>query len=299
VAPAPLPFFAPIAASAAFAREQQLGVVLYDGVGELGLAGLLDPFSSSLTNRPYIMAPVRAVVQPRHGLVFLPGYDFRTVPALDRALVAAGTTGEAKRRVVTDWSAMQPGRPAEDIYQAVGLGETAYDASLKDLARQNGVLARAEARGLVYRIDPSQLAETGWPVGQLLAPLAPEPARRGRCVRDHPPGRSAASPRGQPGLTLRTRDQPSRGGGRQSTPSRHRGRQGGVEVPPALADAPGARDPRRSVGRTSVQGPVEEALQRTRQGRLSGRTPGAGLPGGLPGHPGAGAHAADLAILAF
>jgi hypothetical protein len=68
-------------------------------------------------------------------LGILPRYEFSTVPALDRVLPTAGENNAAKQQVLAAWSAIQPRQPVEDIYQNVGSGETAYDASLRDLAR--------------------------------------------------------------------------------------------------------------------------------------------------------------------
>jgi hypothetical protein len=73
------------------------------------------------------------MVHSRNGFLCLPRYEFSTVPALDRVLPAAGENNAAKQQVLAAWSAIQPRQPVEDIYQNVGSGETAYDASLRDL----------------------------------------------------------------------------------------------------------------------------------------------------------------------
>jgi transcriptional regulator GlxA family with amidase domain len=136
--------------------KQQLGVLLYDGVTELGLSGLVDPYTGSATARTFLMAPERRIVTSRNGFEFLPRYDFSSVPALDRVLVPAGDNNSAKQQVNAAWSAAEPGRRAEDIYQNVGIGETAYDASMRDLAQRHNVfLARAVADGLFYITDPA------------------------------------------------------------------------------------------------------------------------------------------------
>ena len=44
-------------ATGAFRSQQKIGVPLYDGVSEAGLAGLLDPNFGSLDSRPYVMDP--------------------------------------------------------------------------------------------------------------------------------------------------------------------------------------------------------------------------------------------------
>ena len=162
----------PTLANAAFEGQQRVGVLLYDGVSELGLAGLLDPYNSSVSATTFVMAPERTVVQSRNGFLFVPHYDFSSAPGLDRVLVPAGTDTEAMSRVVTAWSASQPAPPVEDVYRNLGAGETAYDATLRDLARtRNGSLAQATAAGLFYATD-SRLATTGSSMPEILIALS-------------------------------------------------------------------------------------------------------------------------------
>jgi hypothetical protein len=147
-------------------------VPLYDGVSEVGLTGLIDPTSLSLSIRSFVMAPERTIVRSANGFQLVPRYDFRTVPALDRVLVPAGPESEAKRQVVAAWSDNPAHRPVEDIFQNAGNGQTAYDAMYQDLARtQNGSLARANADLMFYAIDPSTLQGPAWSVQDVLTPL--------------------------------------------------------------------------------------------------------------------------------
>ncbi len=159
-------------ATGAFRGQQQLGVPLYDGVSEAGLAGLLDPNFGSLNSRPFVMAPERTVVHSANGFQFVPRYDFGTVRQLDRVLVPAGPDSNAKQQVVAAWSADKAHRPVEDIFQNVGSGETAFEATFEDLARTQGSsFARANASMLFYVIDPSRLQGTDWTLQDVLTPL--------------------------------------------------------------------------------------------------------------------------------
>ena len=159
-------------ATAAFRGQEQLGVPLYDGVSELGLTGLIDPTSLSLSIRSVVMAPERTVVRSANGFQLVPRYNFRTVPALDRVLVPAGPESDAKRQVVAAWSGDESHRPVDDIFQNVGNGKTAYDATYENLARtQNRSLARADADLMFYAIDPSTLQGPAWSVQDVLTPL--------------------------------------------------------------------------------------------------------------------------------
>ena len=74
--------------------------------------------------------------------------------------------------MITAWSAHRPGQPAEDIYRNVGFGETAYDASIRDLAHtHNGMLARATADSLFYTANPRDFSNASWPVALVIAQL--------------------------------------------------------------------------------------------------------------------------------
>jgi transcriptional regulator GlxA family with amidase domain len=172
--PAFADYLVPIVINAGFEGPlQHLGVLVYDGVTELGLSGLVDPYVSSASARPFVLASERRIVRSRDGFQFLPRYDFSTVPTLDRVLVPAGENMTAKQQAIAAWSAVQPERRAEDIYQNVGSGETAYDASLRDLARtHNAGVARAVGAGLFYTAAPQDFSDAAWPVSGALAVLA-------------------------------------------------------------------------------------------------------------------------------
>jgi putative intracellular protease/amidase len=153
--------------------KQQIGVLVYDGVTELGMSGIVDPYVGSFNARTFVMAPERKIVQSRDGFLFLPRYDFSTVPGVDRVLLPAGDNQNAKQHVVAAWSAVRPRQAAEDLYQNVGSGETAYDASLRDLARtRNASLAQAVEAALFYSANHSEFADAAWPIGEALAALA-------------------------------------------------------------------------------------------------------------------------------
>jgi putative intracellular protease/amidase len=135
----------PIVLNAAFARpKEQLGVRVDEGVSELALAGIIDPYVASGTARPFAMAVERGIVRSRDGFLFLPRYDGQTVPALDRVLVAADVVS----------------------------GQSAYDASLRDLAvRQSGVVARATASGVFFAANPQDFIGAAWPVSEIVTYL--------------------------------------------------------------------------------------------------------------------------------
>lgn len=157
--------------------KQQLGVLMYDGVTELGLSGIVDPLEGSLAARTLFVAPERNVIRSANGFLFVPRYSFDTLPPVDRVVVAPGVgpgVSEnifAKQQVMAAWSTHQPQRPAEDIYQNVGSGEMAYDVSFADIARtRNGSLARSVATMLLYA-GASQVDDTSRPISEVFTAL--------------------------------------------------------------------------------------------------------------------------------
>ena len=158
--------FGPVLGTAAFQWGQQdLGVLLYDGVSELALGGLLDLYTSSLAAKAYLVAPERSIVHSRNGLQVVPRYDAQTAPRLDRVVLPGGDAGEAQRRALQAWAQVRPERPVEPIHRSVGAGETGYDATLRDIARTyNRTAAIAIGYGLFYAVDESVVAGTPWPV---------------------------------------------------------------------------------------------------------------------------------------
>jgi transcriptional regulator GlxA family with amidase domain len=159
----------PLAEDAMFqVRQEQLGVLVSDGVGEFGLAALLDPYYSSYAARTYVIAPQRAPIVSRGGLVLLPRYDFATAPTLDRVVVTAGDPTAAREQAIAAWQQLQPDRPVQDIHREVGHGVSAYEATLRDLGRtHNGMAAAGVAQILFVPTDTLNLGDAAWPIEPL------------------------------------------------------------------------------------------------------------------------------------
>jgi hypothetical protein len=106
------------------ATDDQLGVVVYDGVTELGLAGLIDPYLGTLSARTYAMAAERQIIPSQGGFQLLPRYTFQDVPRLDRVLIPAGESASARHAAAAAWSAHAPARPLMMLGAAVVFGVT-------------------------------------------------------------------------------------------------------------------------------------------------------------------------------
>ena len=162
-----------LADSALSGPSEKLGVVMYDGMTELGLSGIIDPVLGSFSARTYGMAPEHRIIRTRNGLDLLPRYSFDSVPTLDRVVLAPGENDIAKQEAEAAWLAVQPARPAVDLYRTVGLGESAYDVSFRDLAQtRNRFLAQHMANVLFYPADvAAQVPGAAWPLHEALALL--------------------------------------------------------------------------------------------------------------------------------
>jgi transcriptional regulator GlxA family with amidase domain len=154
-------------------RKEQLGVLLSDGVSEMALAALLDPYTSSMTAKNYVFAPTRAVVRSRDGLTLSPRYEFRTVPALDRVVVPGGDLTASRQQAIAAWEQLRPDRPVEDVHREVGHGVSAYEATLQDLGRNhNSMVAMPIADALFVPTDSLRLADAAWPIEPIATHLA-------------------------------------------------------------------------------------------------------------------------------
>jgi AraC family transcriptional regulator, transcriptional activator FtrA len=152
---------------------QELGVVLYDGVGEVALAALVDPYTTTLAARTHTLAPERGVITSQHGLALVPRYDFETAPRLDRVVLPGSAAPEATRQAGAAWARARWGLPLDEIHASVGAGEFAYDATLRDIARTRGSeLALIAADVLFVPADHLQLESTAGRLQLLVPPLA-------------------------------------------------------------------------------------------------------------------------------
>jgi hypothetical protein len=151
--------------------KEKLGVVMYDGMTELGLAGIVDPVLGSFSARTYGMAAEHRVIRTLNGLDLLPRYSFDSVPSLDRVVLAPGDSELARQEADVAWTARQPGLSPLDPYRTVGHGESAYDVSFRDLAQtRNRFLAQHMANVLFYPADVAvQVPGAAWPIHEALA----------------------------------------------------------------------------------------------------------------------------------
>ncbi len=173
-APTVSSFLTPIFANAAYQPgREEMGVLLYNGVSEMALSGLLDPYTSAMVAKSYVFAPEQKPVTSRNGLVFVPRFDFSTVPSLDRVVLPGGDATASAQQAVNTWSTSHPALPVQEIHREVGVGGSAYDLTLLDMARkQNAIVAAAAGHVLFYPTDQLSFDGAGWPIAPIVAPIA-------------------------------------------------------------------------------------------------------------------------------
>ena len=148
-----------------------LGLVLYDGVDEFALASIIDAYGSSAAAQFHTVAPERTVIRSRHGLALVPRHDFRSAPGLDRVLVPGAPADAAAVPALGEWARQQQ-LSVDYLLDGDPAGGSAYDAALRDLAREQGrAVALAAATNLVYPTEHLNLDGPAWPYDILARPL--------------------------------------------------------------------------------------------------------------------------------
>jgi hypothetical protein len=148
--------------------KRHTGVWLYDGIGELDLGSVVDVYAASSTDKIYTVASAPSVVS-RHGLQFVPRWQVRNLPAIDRLLVPGGDGAEqaANQLPVGLGGASVPVKKLQNYDSP----DFAYRAALEDLALQQDIpTATFAAKRLEVR-TPLHLMGQQWPIRVILAPL--------------------------------------------------------------------------------------------------------------------------------
>jgi AraC family transcriptional activator FtrA len=148
--------------------KPQAAVWLYDGVGEVDLAAVVEAYGLTSTNRTTTVSAA-PVVLSRHGLQIVPRRRSGDLAAVDRALVPGGDgANEAARRVPN--TLIGAGRQVT-VLQDDQTPTYAFTLALQDLASTHDVLtAEYAARQLEVR-SPLHFAGPRWPLHLLVIPV--------------------------------------------------------------------------------------------------------------------------------
>jgi AraC family transcriptional regulator, transcriptional activator FtrA len=150
--------------------KRDLGVWVYDGIGDMELAAVLDAYPVSLATRTYTVGAARGIVTSQYGLQLVPHWDLAALPSVDRLLVP----GSASAAHIDATLAAVEGRIAAPIVRLYDPARPrpAFEAPLEDLAREENVPTAAFAnKRLEYRAPSLQLDGPGWPVLLILQPV--------------------------------------------------------------------------------------------------------------------------------
>lgn len=158
--------------------QDDVGVLLYTGISETALAAQLDIAALNLMHS-YTIAPERALIRSRFGMLLSPRYSYADALALDRAIVLNAPIDAYAAAAQAQWD-QQRGQPRAEFLTSGTGADFAYDAVLADVARHVGsAVARSDARNFVYSVDPVTLAGPQWtarliplPLGMVLLGLA-------------------------------------------------------------------------------------------------------------------------------
>jgi hypothetical protein len=173
-----------IVANLAFrAPRQQVGVALYDGVGETDLTGLYDVYAASAAANLLAVAASPSTIRSAHGLILLPllaaaasEVDGAAIRHLDRVVVAGrngakdGAGVVAALRSLTP--ALQPTYVHSEADQRFSLEPVIEDlARTVDLPTARFALRRLEFRSETIRLEGSAVAWGTLPLALGLAVL--------------------------------------------------------------------------------------------------------------------------------
>ncbi len=157
------------------APRQQIGLALYDGVGEMDLTGLYDAHAASAAADLYAVAAPSGTVRSAHGLTLLPSLlaserSTSAIGRLDRFVVPGRNGPKDGAEVVRALKSLAPG--LEPTYVHAGAGQRfSLEPVLEDLARTADLpTARFAVRRLEFRSETIRLA--GNAVAWTTLPLA-------------------------------------------------------------------------------------------------------------------------------
>ena len=152
------------------------GVWLYDGVGEVDLAAVVEAYQLSSTEQTSTMVAGPAVVS-QHGLQLVPRVPGSHPPAMDRVIIPGGAGAQQVAKHLPD-GLVGAGVPLT-LLQNDQAPAYAFTLALEDLASTHDVLTAVHtARQLEVR-SPLHLVGSGWPLHLLTIPVL---AGLGGCI---------------------------------------------------------------------------------------------------------------------
>ena len=156
----------------------QIGIALYQGVGEFELSHLFDTHSYSAVADVHAVAPTSSVVRTAHGLTLLPSLsasalaDAAALRRLDRLVVPGREARARGAEVVGILGSVVPSLEPEYLHAETS-ERFGLEPILEDLARSSDrATARFALRRLEYRSSTVRFDGSAFPWGILPLPLA-------------------------------------------------------------------------------------------------------------------------------
>jgi AraC family transcriptional activator FtrA len=150
--------------------KRELGVWVYEGIGDLELAAVLDAYPPTMSARTYTVGASREILTSQYGLYLVPHWSVDALPAVERVLVPGGPNVSAM-----DASLVAAEGKLDAPITRIHVGEaqrSAFEAPLEDVARdQNLPSAAFAAKRMEYRGSALRMAGSGWPLLVTLQPL--------------------------------------------------------------------------------------------------------------------------------
>jgi putative intracellular protease/amidase len=148
------------------------GVTLYDGVGELELASILDTYPTAALATAVTLAEERKAFTTKHGLYVVPRKDLATAPKINRLLVP-GVNPDVSGDV--EAFARERGLELETPHLTFAGSQARYpfDAVLSDIAeRESKAVTHSTSLRIEYPSDHLALEGRSWPTFLLLRVLS-------------------------------------------------------------------------------------------------------------------------------
>lgn len=151
-------------------EKNEYGLLLYDGVGELELASLLDTYSASYTTNLHTIALSRQIITTKNGLHLFPRWNLENAPRVERLLIPGANARQTAPAKAIDW-ANTHSIPTAFLHAEVPT-RFAFERPLEDLAiQQNNSTAEFAKKRLEYRADNTRFEGATWPVLVMLRPV--------------------------------------------------------------------------------------------------------------------------------
>jgi hypothetical protein len=149
-------------------QRTQIGLFLYQGVGEIELSSVAGTYPNALTMDVQTVGATREIIRTQHGLDLVPRYALDSAPSLDRLFIP-GQPDAAAAQPADRWAMAHLGGPAERIDAG---GAYPYDATVMDLAKhETRLVARSAAIAIEYPVRQLDLGTRDWSLALVLRPI--------------------------------------------------------------------------------------------------------------------------------